>query len=430
MKRLPFVLTIACVLVVSAGLVYASGQGEEAGQGDDEPLLVMTSMGGQLLEAFETTVAQYGEQSGYETEVETVGDISTLLITRAEANNLPDATQLAKPGQMQDFVARGEVVALDRQIVADHPQAFVDLGSVDGTLYGVFVDASLKSLVWYDPQTFEAGGYEIPETWDELMELTQEMAANGDTPWTIGMESGSASGWPGTDWLEEIIVRMHGPEVYDQWVNHEIPWTDSRIKEAWQTFGDIFKNEDYVFGGPQTIVSLAWNDAPNYLFTDPPEALMYKQGTFVQSFIRDNNPDLVPGEDYSVFVLPPINEEEFGNPLVGAGDIVFGFSDRPATKGLLEYLASAEAQQLFAETGQGLAVNRNVPLDAYPDPINARAAEILREVETFRFDGSDLMPAAVGSGTFWTGMMDYFSGSDLDPVLQSIERSAERAYEE
>ncbi len=435
MKRLLVSFMVLGLLVAGAALAFAGGaeeSAESAESQDDtqEPLVVMTSMGGQLLEAFETTVSEYGERAGYETQVETVSDISTLLITRAQANNLPDATQLAKPGQMRDFVDQGEVVELDPEIVADHPQAFVDLGSVNDKLYGIFVDASLKSLVWYNPKSFEAGGYTIPETWAELMALTEKMASNGDNPWALGMESGSASGWPGTDWLEEIIVRMYGPEFYDQWVNHEIPWTDSRVKNAWQTFGEIFTNEDYVFGGPQAIVSIAWNEAPNYLFTDPPDAYMYKQGTFVQSFIQDNNPEVVAGEDYDVFVLPPINKEEYGNPLVGAGDIVFGFSDRPAVKGLLEYLASAEAQSVFAETGQGLAINKNVPLDVYPDPINARAAEILKSVSTFRFDGSDLMPAAVGSGTFWTGMMDYFSGTDLDSVLQNIERSAKRAYEE
>jgi alpha-glucoside transport system substrate-binding protein len=386
-------------------------------------------MGGSLLEAFETVLNDFSEQSGYEVQLESVDDVSTLLVTRAEAGNLPDVVQLAKPGQMEEFVNRGEVIALDESIVKDHPQGFVELGTVNDQLHGVFMDASLKSLVWYNPKVFEEKGYSIPETWDELMALTEKMADNGDTPWALGLESGSASGWPGTDWLEEIIIRMHGPEFYDRWVNHEVSWTDSRIKEAWQMFGEIFKNESYVFGGPQTIVSLAWNDAPNYLFGDSPKAHMYKQGTFVQGFIQDNNPNVVAGEDYSVFPVPPINEEH-GNPMVGAGDIAFGFTDRPAVRDLLAYLASAEAQRVFAETGQGLAVNKNVSLEAYPDPINARAAEILRESSTFRFDGSDLMPAAVGAGTFWTGMMDYFSGTDLDTVLQNIEKSAQRAYEQ
>lgn len=421
MKRFGILLIGLLLLGSGVSAVFAAGEQEES-------ISVMTSMGGKLLEAFETVIENFSEETGYEVQVETVDDISTLLVTRSEAGNLPDVVQLAKPGQMIDFVEQGKVIELDKSIVADHPKGFVELGSVDDKLYGIFLDASLKSLVWYSPKHFEEKGYEIPKTWDELMTLTDEMASNGDNPWVLGLESGGASGWPGTDWLEDIIIRMHGTEFYDKWVNHEVEWTDPRVKEAWELFGEIFKNENYVLGGDETIVSLAWNEAANYLFTDPANAYMYKQGTFVQAFIKENNPDLVPGEDYSVFALPPIDEAEHGNPLMGAGDIIFGFSDKPAVRELLAYLASEEAQKVMAETGQGLAVNKNVSTDVYPDPINAEAAQILKSSTNFRFDGSDLMPGAVGSGSFWTGMMDYFSGEDLDTILEDIEKSAEKAY--
>ncbi len=422
MKKKSIKLLLMTLLIMGcSSLLFANGSKEEK-------ISVMTSMGGDLLESFELIIDNFTEETGYQVEIEVVDDISTILLTREKADNLPDVVQLAKPGQMADFVKKGKVINLNTSIVKDHPKGFVEIGTIDDNLYGVFLDASVKSLIWYRPDVFEEKGYEIPETWEELMALTAKMNEDGTTPWALGMESGRSSGWPGTDWLEDIILRQEGPEFYDKWVNHEVSWTDPRIKQAWETFGSIFQNSDYALGGNDGIVSLSWNEAPNYLFTNPPKAYMYKQGTFVQSYIQKNNPNLVSGTDYSIFALPPINKDKFGITLMGAGDIFFGFNDKPGVRELLKYIASEKAQTIIAETGQGLAVNKNVPSDIYPDPNNAEAAKILKESSNFRFDGSDLMPASVGAGSFWKGMMDYFSGKDLDTILESIEASAQEAY--
>ncbi len=383
---------------------------------------------GEELQAFNKTVEIFEEDTGIDVTVESAGrNLSTVLVTRVKAGNPPDVAVIPNPGQMEEFVNKDALVSLDKSIAENHTKAFVDLATVNDNLYGVFMSADLKSLVWYNPKEFEKQGYEIPETWDELIELSDQIVADEGTPWCIGLESGAASGWAGTDWIEDIMLRTAGPDMYDAWVNHEIEWTDAVVHRAWKKFGSIIKNPDYVFGGTTGALTINFGDSPAGLFTDPPRCYMHRQATFIQSFIKDQNPDLVVGEDYDIFVLPPIDKEH-GNPLLGAGDLISAFNDTEAANKLMEFLASAEAQEVWVKELGKLAVNTKVSSEAYPDPVTSKAAEILSEAKTFRFDGSDLMPSAVGSGTFWTGVIDYVSGEELTGVLKDIERSADEAY--
>ncbi|KUK98156.1 MAG: Extracellular solute-binding protein family 1, partial [Atribacteria bacterium 34_868] len=193
---------------------------------------------------------------------------------------------------------------MDREkLLSDYSQAWLDLGSYDGKLYSIFISADLKSMVWYNPKAFAAAGYEVPSTWDELMQLSDKIIADGNTPWCIGVESGAASGWPGTDWIEDILLRIAPPETYDAWVNHEIPWTDEKVVEA------------------------------------PPNAYLHRQATFIKSFMLEHFPDLVPGEDFDFFPFPPI-KEEFGTPALGAADMLAMFNDTPEARAFMEYIAS------------------------------------------------------------------------------------------
>jgi alpha-glucoside transport system substrate-binding protein len=421
LKRLAILFIVSILAVPFA---FAEGAKEEGGT-----VSVAVTWSGEELQAFEETIAVFEENTEIDVQVESVGrDISTILTTRVEAGNPPDVSAIPNPGQMAEFAEKGALVSLDESIVEDHPKAFVDLGSVNGEVYGLFLSADLKSLVWYDPNQFEKHGYEVPQTMEELRELSRQMVEDGNTPWAIGLESGSASGWPGTDWIEDIMLRTAGPEMYDKWVNHEISWTHDAVRNAWQLFGQIARDPDLVYGGAKGALTTNFGDSPAALFSDPPNALMHRQATFIQSFIKNQNPDLVAGEDYQVFKLPP-GEGQESAPLLGAGDLVSVFNDTPEARQLAEFLASAEAQQIWAKKLGKLAVNTNVSRDIYPDPITRKAAAFLSEAEVFRFDGSDMMPSAVGSGSFWSGIMDYVNGEDLDKVLQTIEKSASEAYE-
>ena len=384
---------------------------------------------GAELEAFEETLIPFEQDTGIDVVIESVGrDLPAILVTRLAVGNPPDLAAMPNPGQMKEFANQGALVALDGIVdFSELSKAFIDLAKVDDRVYGLFISADLKSLVWYSPKAFAAKGYEVPTSWPAMIELCNKIVADGGTPWALGMESGAASGWVGTDWVEDIMLRTAGPDLYDKWVSHEISWTHPAVKKAWEYFGQIVQQPNYIYGGAPGALMIFFGDSPNALFTDPPAAYMHRQATFIQSFILTANPGLVAGEDYDVFPFPPISPI-FGNPLLGAGDLISAFNDTAETRALLGYLASAEAQGIWCKALGKLAVNKTVDPSIYPDPITVKAAEMLANAEVFRFDGSDLMPAAVGAGTFWSGVLDFVSGIPLDTVLASIEASAIDAY--
>ncbi len=392
-------------------------------------IVVLGVWGGSEREAFQDAVAPFTEKTGIGVAFEGTRDLAAVLTTRVEAGNPPDIAILPNPGQLYEFAAQGKLVPLDdildvEQIKKDYGQSWVDLASYDGKLYGIFYKVAIKSLVWYNPKAFEARGYTVPTTWDEMMDLTEQIAQDGATAWCIGLESGAASGWPGTDWIEDIMLRTAGPEVYDQWVRHEIPWTDPAVKKAWEMFGEIVLNENYVYGGPQGALNTNFGDAPRPLFEDPPGCYLHRQASFITGFFPEG---LKADEDYNFFVLPPI-DPKWGTPALIAGDVVVVFNDTPEVREFVKYLASAEPQTIWAKKGGFISANKQVPLDAYPDDLTRNMAKAIVEAQVARFDGSDLMPAAVGAGAFWQGVLDYVSGQPLDQVLQAIEAAAQDAY--
>ncbi|HEY8426041.1 MAG TPA: ABC transporter substrate-binding protein [Limnochordales bacterium] len=393
---------------------------------------MLGTWGGQELEAFLKVLEPFEQETGIEVEFTGTRDLVAVLTTRVAAGNPPDVAALPNPGQMVELAAEGHLVdlskVLDMQTLrSQYAPVWLDLGSYQGKLYAIFISADLKSLVWYNPKAFAARGYAVPTTWDEMMALSDKIAGTGATPWAIGLESGAASGWPGTDWIEDIMLRTAGPEVYDQWVAHEISWTHPAVRKAWEIFGQIARNPRYVYGGTTGALSTNFGDAVSFLFTEPPRAYLHRQATFIQSFILQANPNLVAGKDYDFFALPPI-DPKWGTPALGAADMVAMLRDTPEARALMRYLASPEAQQRWVAALGKVSANRAVPMEAYRDPLTRKAAQILVSAQVFRFDGSDLMPAAVGSGAFWEGILRYVGGEDLDSVLESIEAQAQDAY--
>jgi len=389
---------------------------------------VLGVWGGNEFEAFSEAVAPFTEETGIGMAFETSREQVTVLVTRVEAGNPPDIAILPQPGTLVDLAKMGALVPIDTfidmdQLKKNYSQSWIDLGSYNGRLYGVWIKGALKSLVWYNPKAFAAKGYKVPTTWDEMIALSDQIVADGGVPWCLGLESGAASGWPGTDWIEDIMLRTAGPEVYDKWVKHEIPWTDPAVKTAFEYFGQIALNKDYCWGGPTGVMSTFFGDSPAPLFDSPPGCYMHRQASFITSFF----PEGVTEEDYAVFPFPPI-DPQWGTPALGAGDVVVMLRDTPEARAFMQYLATAKPHEIWAARGGFISPHRGVNLDVYPDDITRKQAEVLAGAEVFRFDGSDLMPAAVGAGTFWTGVMDYVGGEDLDTVLEAIEASAVDAY--
>jgi alpha-glucoside transport system substrate-binding protein len=251
--------------------------------------------------------------------------------------------------------------------------------------------------------------------------LMDKMVRDGVAPWAVGIESGGATGWAGTDWIEDIMLRTAGPEVYDKWVANEIPFNDPAVKNAFKILEEIWMNPKYVYGGTNTILTTSFGDAPLPLFSNPPKAMMHRQGNFITGFFPENVQANLEAE-VGVFPLPSI-DPEYGIPVLGGGDQFVVFNDTPEVREFMEFLATWESGELWAKSGGALFPYLNQDLDAYPNAIERSLAEALVNAKVFRFDASDLMPGQVGAGTFWTGIVDWLTGKSLDSVLSDVQRS-------
>jgi len=421
------VVTVFSISMVFVGIGCKEEAAEEAAPG---VVTVLGTWGGDELTNFQEAVFPFTENTGIGMAFEGTRDLAAVLTTRVEAGNPPDIAILPNPGQMYELAEEDALVDISSFMDMDaletnYEDAWRDLASYEDTLYGIFYKVANKSLIWYNPAAFGEAGYEVPADWDGLISLSDQIVADGAAPWAIGFESEAASGWPATDWIEDIMLRTAGPDLYDQWVNHEIPWTDDAVKNAWEVFGEIVRSEDYQYGGTTGTLTTNFGDAPAPLFTDPPGAYMHRQASFITGFFPEG---LEAGVDYDFFPFPSI-DEEYGVPVLGGADLIVMFNDTPEARKLMEYLATAEPQEIWAARGGGfISPSKAVDLNVYPDELTRKMAEMVVGAEVFRFDASDLMPAAVGSGSFWTGTLDYVGGEALDTVLQKIEDSAVDAY--
>ena len=353
------------------------------------------------------------------------------IVIDVEAGSPPNIAIFPQPGLAADIAAKGGLVPLGdglKEWVQDNyasGQSWVDLGTLkdpDGNpeFYGFFYKVDLKSLVWYSPENFAEGGYKVPQTMEELIALSDQIVADGGTPWCIGLSSGDATGWPATDWVEDILLRTQPPEVYDGWVNNEIPFNDPRIIEAIATFGSFAKNEDYVAGGVSSVGTTDIGDSPLGLFTVPPKCYMHRQASFIASAFPEGT-EL--GVDVDFFYFPSFSSKSLGNPVLGGSSLWAITKDSKATRALLSFLQTRLANEIWMAQGGFLSPHKGVNVQAYANDTSRKQGEILLNATTFRFDGSDLMPGAVGAGTFWTGMVDYVSGSTEKEVADAIQKS-------
>ena len=344
---------------------------------------------------------------------------------RVDAGDAPDIADFPQPGLLKNFVRTGKIVdptswMSEDWLAGQYNQSWLDMAQMEGQVAGVWHRFNGKSLVWYPKEEWDAAGYEIPETWDEMIDLMDTIVSDGDTPWCIGIESGAATGWPATDWMEEVMLRTTSLENYDAWVEGELAFDSPEVKNAAETLAEIWFNDDYVYGGRNAIVSTNFGDAPAPMFEDPPGCWLHKQGNFITSFFPEG---AEAGVDYDFFYLPPIGEE-YGKPFLVAGDIMAMFNDRPEVRALMEYFTVPQSALGFLEAGGALAAHDTATPEMYGVDLERGIAELVNEATSFRFDGSDLMPGEVGGGSFWKGMTDWVSGAaDLDTVLAEIDES-------
>jgi alpha-glucoside transport system substrate-binding protein len=383
--------------------------------GDDLDLVI--SMLAYFEEATGATV-EYSGSDSFESEIRRA----------AQTGGLPNIAVIPQPGLMADLARQGDIAPLGEEweqwIVENYAagQSWVDLATSyneqagEDALNGFFYKVDVKSLVWYSPPVFEELGYEIPTTMEELVGLSEQALADGFTPWCIGIGSEGATGWPATDWVEDIMLRTQPLEVYDQWVSNEIPFDDERVVNAIEVFGSFARNEEFTGMTPAEIVSNDFRDAPDGLFEIPPQCLMHRQASFIPTFFPED-------AEFDFFYFPAFEEEDLGNPVLGAGTAWSITDDSEATRGLMEWLRTPISHEIWMAQSGFLTPHTGVDTDLYGDETLRGMGEILLGATSFRFDASDLMPSEIGAGAFWTGMVEYMRTGDAQQEAEAIQAS-------
>jgi len=353
------------------------------------------------------------------------------ILVRAQAGNPPDIAIVPQPGLLAQLVATGAVKAAPDAVAQNVDEFWGEdwkaLGTVDGTFYAAPSGASVKSLVWYSPQEFEANGWEVPTTLDELKTLSETIAKDsGHKPWCAGIASDAATGWPVTDWMEDFMLRVGGPDVYDQWVSHEIAFNSEVPTQALDAVGEYLKNPDFVnggFGDVSSIATTAFQDGGLPILDG--QCSLHRQASFYAANFPEGTDISENGQIYA-FYLPGKTADD--KPVLGAGEFVTAFSDRPEVQALLDFWstdtwANLKAQASVDRTNGGwITANKGLDTSILTNPIDKLSADILQDSNAvFRFDGSDMMPAAVGSNAFWTETTNWITGQSTKDTLDHIE---------
>jgi alpha-glucoside transport system substrate-binding protein len=376
---------------------------------------------------FNATMADFVAKTGITIDYQGTKTFETSIGTRVDAGDPPDIADFPQPGLLAKFVADGKVIDLTDKLdqaalAANYGQSWLDMAQMAGPngdiQAGVWERVNGKSFVWYPKKAFDAAGYKVPTTWDELVALQDQIVADGDTPWCIGIESGDATGWVVTDWLEEMMLRTTSTDNYDKWVKGELDFSSPEVKAAAEQVGKLFLDDKLVNGGRASIVTTAFGDAPKAMFEDPPKCWLHRQGNFITSFFPA---EAKPGVDYDVFYLPGL-DPAYGSPVLVAGDIWAAFADRPEVMAVMEYFTKGEHLKKWMETGGAIAPQKDAELSWYGDDISRFVGQTIVEADSVRFDASDLMPGAVGSGAEWKEFTSWISGNqDLDTTLKNID---------
>ncbi len=388
-------------------------------RGDDETHVQV------VLEYFrEATGAdvKYSSSENYEQQV----------VIDTQAGSPANISVLPQPGLIADLASKGLLSPLtdaDKAWMIENygaGQSWVDIGTAkdkDGKpqFLGFSYKTDLKSLVWYSPENFADAGYEVPKTMEELIALSDKIVADGGKPWCIGLGSGGATGWPATDWIEDIMLRTQPPEVYDKWVTNEVKFTDPAVTGALDIFGSFAKNDAYVDGGAAGVASTDFRDSPKGLFTTPPKCYMHHQASFIPSFFPEGTK---MGEDADFFYFPTYaSKPELGKPVLGAGTLFTITKDSKAARAFIDFLKLPLAHELWMADGGFLTPLKSANPAAYANDAARKQGDIMATASTFRFDGSDLMPGKIGAGAFWTGMVDFVGGKSSADTAAEIQKA-------
>ena len=422
----------AAVGALSLVLAGCAADTDEPGAGGDLDCSAYEAYGtfeGESVEVYATIVeveaddlvtswSDFEDCTGITIDYVGTQEAETQINARAAAGDAPDLMIIPQPGLLQRLIADGYVEpaasSVEDNVDEFWSESWKGYGTVDGTFYAAPLLASVKGYIWYSPADFEENGYEIPTTWDEMIALSDQMTERNEgayRPWCVGFGSGDATGWPGTDWVEDSVLRFAGPEAYDAWVAGELEFSSPEITDAIERVGEILLDPEYVnggYGGVESIVSTTFNDGGLPILDG--NCSMHHQASFYEAQWGEGV-TVAPDGDIWAFITPPASADD-GPAVTGGGEFVAAFNDREATSAVQTYLASDTWANNRVALGGVISANQGLDPSLASSQLGVQSIEILQNPDTvFRFDASDLMPAEVGTSSFWTGMVDWVSGT-------------------
>ncbi|MEO3778286.1 extracellular solute-binding protein [Micromonospora sp. B11E3] len=417
---------VAVLALAATGCSTGDGSSSDDTDLKGKTVNVIGTWGGDEQAAFLKMVEPWEQQTGAKVKYTGTRDINTVLTTGVASGVLPDLAGLPGPGQMAEYAKAGKLLPLDDVLDidtyrADTAPALVELGKTEGKIHGVFIKAAIKGLIWYNPKVYDYGA-NPPKTWADLTTQAKANQGKAKNIWCLGLESGAASGWPATDWIEDLVLRTAGPEVYVKWYEGKVKWSDPAIRRAFQMYVDEVVANGY--GGGKTAVATNFGNAGDPLFASPAGCQFLHQASFITGFSQFKSHKA--GTDYNFMPFPDI-DPQYSGAVEGAGDLFGMFKDTPAAKSLMKYLVTAQAQDIWVKAGGALSANKNAA--SYPDDVSKRSAEILANAKTFVFDASDSMPTAMNDA-FWKATVALTNGSkNIDQVLGDLDNAQKDAYE-
>ncbi|AYG61288.1 ABC transporter substrate-binding protein [Rhizobium jaguaris] len=448
MKKL-FLMTVAVAALtagtaLAADLKFQPGQDSKfnwksfddfkAAHGDlkGETLTIFGPWRGEDEALFTSVLNYFVEATGVNAKYSSSENYEQQIVIDTQAGSPPNVAILPQPGLLANLASKGYLTPLGDDLANwvktnyGAGDSWVSYGTYKGkdgkeAFYAFPYKADLKSLVWYVPENFEEAGYKVPTTMEDLIKLSDQIVKDGGTPWCIGLGSGGATGWPATDWVEEMMLLMNSPQDYDHWVDNTLKFNDPKVVAAIEEFGKFAKNPKYVAGGVASVASTDFRDSPKGLFTVPPKCYMHKQASFIPSFFPEGTK---LGQDVDFFYFPPFaSHPELGKPVEGAGTLATITKDSKAARAFIQFLQTPIAQEIWMAQSGFLTPYKAVNTAAYANDTLRKEGEILTTATTFRFDGSDLMPGKIGAGSFWTGMVDFVGGKSAQDSADEIQKT-------
>jgi alpha-glucoside transport system substrate-binding protein len=378
---------------------------------------------------FENSIKDFETKTGIDIQYTGSKQFEASIAISINGGNPPDIVDFPQPGLLNNFVKTGKAIDMNTFMSKDwlkknYKQSWLDMGTLTSPtgpiLAGIWNRVNVKGLVWYPKAAFDKAGYKVPTTQTELIALQDQIKKDGDTPWCIGIESGAATGWVATDWTENYMLRTTSPENYDKWVAGTLKFDSPEVRKAIQIWSDMWFTDGNVYGGRQSIATTSFQSAPLPMFDTPNKCWLHIQGNFVISFFPATSK---PGVDWDFFYQPPV-DASLGKPLEVGGDIYGMFKDRPEVRAVMQWFTTGDSVKGWVQAGGAFSPHNDAQVSWYTNETDKKIAQTLADATSFRFDASDLMPGAVGAGSFWKQMTSYVTGAiDLNTALKAIDDS-------